>query len=537
MQALLKSFADMAKANQDLVAKFTSTDADNAPTGNTATDLPGAVALTGIKIPLDMGRDAEERLVNFHEWKEDVADRMTVAGIVDEVRKTTIALMWGGRDLKTFAVEKANVQMKAIGATPADGWTEALKKIETTMEGDINEAFAMFKFRQGAQQQQSIEVWYKKLKSAVKTLRLKECTCGHGYSEERAIRDIMVELTNDTKLRKDALSKDLSLAALLKEGEANELARSRAATVEGKSVNKIDTFDDELTDEEANYMIAKLKRAGKYSARSEKLNNGVKNPCTRCTKPRQQHTQDKCYFKDKSCNACQQIGHMKGSQMCPKTEAPTVKRVSIGEDYDDPLNWEVESSTTESRRNGGTIRAVGKKNVVAVKVGECEDTEMYTDSGADVSIVPRSWYRSGMGKLQPSDQRLTGYGSTVPLTVIAKFWTTITTKKGACVWAEVFVVDDSEIAIQPLLGDPEATELGFITFKPEGREPRPDEQQVNRISDRVVIGQGPMPDVKDIPEITEEEAEECWNIVNDPKYDTIFDGHIGTMIHRKPISG
>ena len=78
----------------------------------------------------------------------------------------------------------------------------------------------------------------------------------------------MVELTNDTKLRKDALSKDLFLAALLKEGEANELARSRAATVEGKNVMKLDTLGDDLTDEEANFMIAKLKKAGKYSARS-----------------------------------------------------------------------------------------------------------------------------------------------------------------------------------------------------------------------------------------------------------------------------
>ena len=56
-------------------------------------------------------------------------------------------------------------------------------------------------------------------------------------------------------------------------------------------------------------------------------------------------------------------------------------------------------------------------------------------------------------------------------------------KKGASVWAEVYIMDDSEINIQPLLGDPEATELGFITSKPEGREPHPDEQQVNRISD------------------------------------------------------
>ena len=143
---------------------------------------------------------------------------MTVAGIVDEVRRTTIALMWGGRDLKTFAVEKAKVQLKADDTIQADGWNDALTKIETTMEADINEAFAMFKFRQNAQDQQTIEAWYKKLRSAVKTLRLQKCTCGHGYSEERAIRDIMVELTTDTKLRKDALSKDLSLEALLKEG-------------------------------------------------------------------------------------------------------------------------------------------------------------------------------------------------------------------------------------------------------------------------------------------------------------------------------
>ena len=44
-----------------------------------------------------------------------------------------------------------------------------------------------------------------------------------------------------------------------------------------------------------------------------------------------------------------------------------------------------------------------------------------------------------------------------------------------------------------------------------------------------------MPDDKDIPEITEEEVDECWEIIEDPKYDTIFDGHIGKMVNRKPI--
>ena len=91
--------------------------------------------------------------------------------------------------------------------------------------------------------------------------------------EDRAIRDVMVELANDSKLRKDALdTKDLSLTALLKEGEANELVRSRAATVEGKSIHRLSAqADKELTDEEAEVMIARLKSAGKYSNRLERV--------------------------------------------------------------------------------------------------------------------------------------------------------------------------------------------------------------------------------------------------------------------------
>ena len=168
------------------------------------------------------------------------------------------------------------------------------------MEAGINEAFAMFKFRQNEQGSRGIYEWYKQLKATVKTLRLKQCTCGLGYSEERAIRDVMVALTADSKLRKDALSKDLSLDKLLKEGEANELARARAATVEKKGVNKIELDEDEeLTEEEAQHMIAKLKRAGKYSTKYEKSEKSQK--CDRCVDPKTPHLPNNCFFKDNSC--------------------------------------------------------------------------------------------------------------------------------------------------------------------------------------------------------------------------------------------
>ena len=117
LQTLLQTFQDMAKSNQELVAAVQAGAAtpavavavDEAITTLATQDTAGAVALTNIKIPLDMGDSAEERLVNFHEWKEEVFDKLTVAGVDDGKRRTTIALMWGGRELKTFATEKAGV--------------------------------------------------------------------------------------------------------------------------------------------------------------------------------------------------------------------------------------------------------------------------------------------------------------------------------------------------------------------------------------------------------------------------------------------
>ena len=147
MQRLLTSFHEMAQANKELAAAATAANnnrvaaaaSNSGTTAGTSTPLvadvntnagAGAVALTGIKVPLDMGRDAEERLVNFHEWKEEVDDKLEVAGVTNERQKTTIALMWGGRDIKEFAVDKANVILRATTDVPEDGWSDAAKKIE-----------------------------------------------------------------------------------------------------------------------------------------------------------------------------------------------------------------------------------------------------------------------------------------------------------------------------------------------------------------------------------------------------------------------
>ena len=92
---------------------------------------------------------------------------------------------------------------------------------------------------------------------------------------------------------------------------------------------------------------------------------------------------------------------------------------------------------------------------------------------------------------------------------------------------------------QPLLGDIDATALGFITFKPEGREPTTQEREkidVMQLSSNVKIGTGPMPDVAKEEPISEEEQKEALDIIKSPEYRNIFDGHVGGMKKRKPIT-
>ena len=102
LQELLASVSLMAKASQDMAAELQASraqnnagDASQTPTTQ-RNDNPGAVAIAGIKVPLDLGTDAEERLINFTEWKEEIADKMKVAGITDDnTNQTTIALYVG----------------------------------------------------------------------------------------------------------------------------------------------------------------------------------------------------------------------------------------------------------------------------------------------------------------------------------------------------------------------------------------------------------------------------------------------------------
>ena len=190
--------------------------------------------------------------------------------------------------------------------------------------------------------------------------------------------------------------------------------------------------------------------------------------------------------------------------------------------------------------------------MVSVKVGE-EDTDMYTDSGAEINVAPSTWYKKGMGTLQSSSAVLQPYGAESDcIPVEAKFKTTITTQRGAKITTWVYLVNNKQ-PIEPLISDEVATALGFLLFRPEGRAPTKEEkeeentdevqmneekgeQAINKVAKGVTIGRGAMPESAEVPEISEEEVKECWEIINAQKYAEVFDPErIGKMKNRAPI--
>ena len=92
---LITSFQTIANAMQANTAtgEGTTTGTGATQATNSTRDAAANVALTSIKIPLDRGDNAEKLLVNFHEWTEEVKDKMMVANVGDMKLQTTIALM------------------------------------------------------------------------------------------------------------------------------------------------------------------------------------------------------------------------------------------------------------------------------------------------------------------------------------------------------------------------------------------------------------------------------------------------------------
>ena len=84
-----------------------------------------------------------------------------------------------------------------------------------------------------------------------------------------------------------------------------------------------------------------------------------------------------------------------------------------------------------------------------------------------------------MGPLKKPDINLRAWGCTDNLKIKGMVEVELGNMKGARTSSKVYVVEGHEA--EPLLGDKDAEELGFITFNKEGRAPTPEECTVNRL--------------------------------------------------------
>ena len=94
---------------------------------------------------------------------------------------------------------------------------------------------------------------------------------------------------------------------------------------------------------------------------------------------------------------------------------------------------------------------------------------LFTDTGSKYTIIPPSAYTTEMGTVIAADTHLRAWGTKSNLDVKGMVNSTIKTEKGAETSSKIYIVDGFHP--EPLLGDTDAENLGFIIFNKEGRDP------------------------------------------------------------------
>ena len=90
--------------------------------------------------------------------------------------------------------------------------------------------------------------------------------------------------------------------------------------------------DDPVTEEEEQLMVAKLRKAGKYSIKA----SNKSTQCERCIYYlKDPHGSENCHLKTE-CRVCKRIGNMGGAKPCKKKTG--VRKISV-EVFTDQSNW------------------------------------------------------------------------------------------------------------------------------------------------------------------------------------------------------
>jgi hypothetical protein len=321
-------------------------------------------------------------------------------------------LLWGGKDFRKMAKDAEVITT----GDAVDTLAQALTKIRTQCGGHVNLTMAMYKLMHIKQGTKS----FTQFKREVEELAVQCQFETNPYTKSRAIKDAIIYGTSDEKLQKEALAKDVDLAALTKAGLGYEQARKSHGAMkssESCNVRRVEQKShskDTYTKEEVDEIVARV-TAGKYSSRYKDKRCQDSKPtkkCPNCPKHYTPHAEYKCPAKGKTCVVCKKQNHFAGSKNC-KGES-TIKKVEAEQEYEYDTDESVERVQVIEVR---TVKTRGKNNMVRIQVnGHWE--ELFVDSGCSKTLIPLSRYNPAMGEITETETRFKPYGTKTRLNVI-----------------------------------------------------------------------------------------------------------------------
>ena len=443
-----------------------------------------------------LGDDKMRKLTIFDDWLEEAESRMEYIGITDDKEKIILLRTWGGQDIKDLIkhqssiVGTANIKKEDESSednipkleddtATASSYRDTIEAIRDTLRRNVNRTMAMHQLMTTRQGSMTWNSFIRELEIKAKILNLPN----KPYTMDDAIKDAAIFGMNDATMRERALAEDPSVETLTRWCQARESGREDANKLKAPGqVKRLDTgmtSDEDLDDEEINNMIdslqiMKLKRAGKYSARNR--NRQDFPPCNRCNTS---HEAQRCPANGKECFTCGGENHFSGSKICSGTRKPSdeAKRTSKTVRIDDDTQRYTPPSGAAKRIV--TIRKLSEEHHKWVEISiNGVSRNLFTDTGSEYTILPPEIYDPKMGELQKSDISLRAWGSTDNLKIAGMIRPILETKRGAKTRSKIYIVEGYEA--EPLLGDLDAEELGFITFNREGRGPNHEETSAIR---------------------------------------------------------
>ena len=527
-------------------------DEEGSQTVTTKRNDPSALGPMGQCV---LGDDKMRKLTIFDDWLEEAESRMEYIGIIDDKEKTILLRTWGGQDIKELIKRQSSIVGKSAtkkrdtdtsnevvpkleGDTVTGGsYEETIEAIRETLRRNVNRTMAMHQLMTTKQGSMPWNSFIRELEIKAKILNLPN----KPYTVDDAVKDAAIFGMNDAQMKERALAEDPSVETLSRWCQARESGKEDAHNLKAPGQVKMlasgNTSDEDMGDDEIDEMIdtlqvMKLKRAGKYSARNR--NRQDFPPCNRCSSV---HEPQRCPSNGKECFSCGGKNHFSGSKICSATKRPSAEMKETAK-----LASSEDDTSRHNTSNGATKRIVTIRKLseehhkwVAISINGVT-RNLFTDTGSEYTILPPEIYDPRMGEIQKPDISLRAWGSTDNLKITGMIQPVLETKRGARTVSKIYIVEGYEA--EPLLGDRDAEELGFITFNKEGRRPTPQESISikaigssipQKLRDNLHVNVDTKPTITVSESISEEGREKINKLVESYKGSVFDDIKIGLM--------